>query len=309
MTATTRIRRRDHRLSDTATGIRPPSHRARNAPTIALAIALSTIYCLAFLVRPTASWPTLLKEVLSHPSRWTYGLIDDGLRLVGSEGHVTEIPATVYLVLVTGVIPWAVLALSGRGRPYDLGFRRPNRYGWRITLVGYLISVPFLIWMVRGEGFATPYLRELDRAGPTGFTLYYVVNMLGEHFFFHGALLAAFRAGQRWPPPAPVAVDATDTLSSAMQWIGLVHPTSGAKGVRRVIRWTGLPDGCLPAIVASATLFGLIHVGKDPRELVLSIPGGVALGYMAYRTDTWLTPFVLHLATAGTACLMIVASR
>lgn len=245
---------------------------------------------------------------MGYPSRWMYGLIDDGLRLMGSEAHATEIPATVYLVFITGVVPWAALALSGRGRPYDLGIRRPNRYGWRITLVGYLISVPFLIWMVRGQGFATPYLRELGRAGPTGFTLYYFVNMLGEHFFFHGALLAVFRAGQRWPPPAPVAVDATNTLARALQWIGLVQPTRGTKGARRVIRWTGLPDGCLPAIAASAMLFGLIHVGKDPRELVLSIPGGVALGYMAYRTDTWLTPFVLHLATAGTACLIIVAS-
>jgi len=254
-----------------------------------------------------ASWPTPLKETMGYPSRWVYGLIDNGLRLMGSEAHATEIRSSVYLFFIAGVIPWLVLAFLGRGRPYDLGFRRPNRYGWRIALVGYLISVPFLIWMVGGAGFATPYMSELERAGTAGFILYYFVNMLTEHFFLHGALLAAFRAGQRWPPPAPVAVDATNTLARALQWVGLVQPTRGAGGVRRIMRWAGLPDGCLPAIVASAMLFGLVHIGKDPRELVLSLPGGVALGYIAYRTNTWLTPFVLHLATAGTVCLMIMA--
>ncbi len=70
-----------------------------------------------------------------------------------------------------------------------------------------------------------------------------------------------------------------------------------------------LPDGCLLAVLASAMLFGLVHLGKDPRELMLSLPGGIALGYLAYRTNTWLIPLALHLATAGTACAMIVVTQ
>jgi membrane protease YdiL (CAAX protease family) len=78
--------------------------------------------------------------------------------------------------------------------------------------------------------------------------------------------------------------------------------------MHRLTRWIGLPADCVPAILTSTTLFGLVHVGKDPRELLLSLPGGVALAYIAYRTNSWLTVFVLHLATAGTAFLMIVAT-
>jgi membrane protease YdiL (CAAX protease family) len=76
--------------------------------------------------------------------------------------------------------------------------------------------------------------------------------------------------------------------------------------VRRVTSWIGLQSGCVPAVLASAALFALVHVGKDWRELLLSVPGGIVLAYMAYRTNTWLVPFVLHLATAGTACAMAI---
>jgi membrane protease YdiL (CAAX protease family) len=79
--------------------------------------------------------------------------------------------------------------------------------------------------------------------------------------------------------------------------------------MRRFNRWIGLPSGCVPAILTSAMLFSLVHVGKDPRELMLSLPGGLALAYISYRTDSWLTVLVLHLATAGTACAMLAAAR
>ncbi len=275
---------------------------------MAIAIGLSTLYCLVFLVRPMTWWPTSLQQVVGYPSRSVRALIDGVLHLVGTVPYDAHLRLGIYLLLVSGVIPWVVLALIRRGRPHDLGFRLPNRYGWSLTFVGYVVAVPFLVWMVQGAGFAKPYLTELGRAGAAMFIVYYFVNMLTEHFFLHGALLAVCRPGRRWPSPAPVSTDAVNAVVKALQWLGFAQPTGEARGMRRLIRWIGLPDGCVPAIVASAMLFGLVHVGKDPRELFLSLPGGFALAYISYRTNSWFTPFVLHLATAGTACLMIVTT-
>ena len=59
----------------------------------------------------------------------------------------------------------------------------------------------------------------------------------------------------------------------------------------------------------SALLFAAVHLGKDPRELILSLPGGIALGYISYRTNTWLIPFLLHASTAGMACALMLLMR
>ena len=286
----------------------PPSRR-RGYVAVVLAMVASAVYCLAFLVSLPPSGPSLVRDVLraiSRPSHWTYDLVEVLLNLVSAKPASPLVHFTVYLVLATGVLPWLIMAVVRRGRPYDLGLRRPNVYGWRITLVGYLAALPFLAWMVRGAGFAGPYLDQLERAGGVAFSVYYLINMLTEHFLFHGVLLAALRVGHRWPPPTAVVADASSRVGRILQWVGLAQPTPGARGLQRVTQWLGLRAGCVPAILTSAMLFGLIHVGKDPRELWLSVPGGVALAYLAYRTNSWLVPFVLHVATAGTACAMIV---
>jgi hypothetical protein len=267
---------------------------------------------------------------MEHSSRQLYRAVDSALRIAGIDSARSELRSGVYLALGSGVVPWLAMAVIGRGRPYNLGLRRPNAVGWRSAAVGYLISIPFLVWMVSGAGFRDIYLRQLSRAGFSAFTIYYVVNMLTEHFFFHGVLLALFRRDRRWPAPAPVVTsklacqDSTNSLTRALQYIGLAQPTAMCIGtdpsptsklarqrergvlVRRVTSWIGLQSGCVPAVLASAALFALVHVGKDWRELLLSVPGGIVLAYMAYRTNTWLVPFVLHLATAGTACAMAI---
>lgn len=298
-------------MSDDPTSLTHPTtlRRERGRGATYVAIAVSTVYCAAMLARPQPSWPAPIRLILEYPSRGLSNLIDTGLDTVKVAQVGTELRSGIYLLLVAGVVPWLVLTLLRRGRPYDLGLRCPNRLGWRFTVVGYLIALPFLVWMVRGTDFAGPYLRQLQRAGGVAFCLYYFVNMLTEHFLFHGALLAVFRVGQRWPAPPPASFDGARGLPRVFQWLGFTQPPPGVYGMRRLVHRIGLPDGCLLAVLASAMLFGLVHLGKDPRELLLSLPGGVALGFLAYRTNTWLVPFVLHLATAGTACAMIVVTH
>jgi membrane protease YdiL (CAAX protease family) len=68
----------------------------------------------------------------------------------------------------------------------------------------------------------------------------------------------------------------------------------------RIARWLGLPEGCLWAMTLQALLFGLVHFGKAPAELLMSFPGGLALAYVAYRCNSFLVPMLLHAATALT---------
>ncbi len=284
----------------------PARKRARMCAVV-IAIALSVLYGVVFLARPVVSSPPWLVDALRYPSRSVYMLINSAFSMMQGERPAILTRSGIYLLLVAGLVPWAVLGMIRRGRPSDLGFRRPNRYAWRFLAIGYVCSIPFQVWMVRGSGFANPYLGQLERAGAAAFILYYCVNMLTEHFCLHGVILGVCRWDHRWPPPAPtVERDETDSGGRLLRWVGLAQPTDGARGIRGITRWLGLPDGCLPAMMTSTLLFGLVHLGKNPRELVLSLPGGLALAYIAYRSNTWLTTFVLHLATAGTALLMIL---
>ncbi|MCH7527465.1 MAG: CPBP family intramembrane metalloprotease [Planctomycetes bacterium] len=274
------------------------------APIIAAAIA--GLYCTAFFVRPPSSWPSPWSSI-GAPGRW----LVSQLRIAFYQPDVD--PQTVVMVggatffaLAAGVVPWLIMASLRRGRPSDLGMRLPNPIGWRLLIVGFLIALPFVAWMARGEGFAAMYLPKFQRA-PAAAVAYYFVNFFVEHFFFHGVMLAAFRRQGRWPDLVGVSTSAKNGVRRGLQWFGLAQATGDARGWRRITRWIGLPEGCLFAMVASAALFGWIHMSKDPREFLLSFPGGVALAYIAYRTNTWLVPFALHALTAGTACLLALA--
>ncbi len=273
---------------------------------IAVAIALASIYAVVFVARPVSWWPAGLRHVNLKVVRWIYEHIRAVLDAVGVTEARHEWEAGAFLVLVTGVIPFVVMALQGRWRLSELGLRCPNRVGWRVVCVGYLLSLPLLWWMVQSPGFAEYYLDPFRQTTPAAFFSFYASNMLGEHFLFHGVLLAACRYGRRWPAPVPIACGASGRMGRILQWVGLAQPTGQARGLPRIVNWLGLAPGCLPAICTSAILFGVIHIGKDPREMLLSLPGGFALAYMAYRTNSWLTPLILHLATAGTAFAAVV---
>ncbi len=271
-------------------------------------LAVAGSYCLLFLGVPPASWRRYLPEAVSSTRANLSGLIRTAYVDIGVPSWGGwELRECTYLILFGGIAPWLVLVLCRRGWPGDLGFRRPNRLAWRAIVVGVLIALPGLVWLALTPTLPRFYLPHLRRAGAVAFSLYYLCSMLSEHFVIHGLLLAVFRRGFRWPAP-PVDVEAKNRLRDVgvMRWLGLAQPTGEAGGVDRITRWLGLPDGCLGALVGSTAVFSLVHLGKDPLELLLSVPGGMALAYLAYRTNSWLTPFVLHLATAGIVCLLMV---
>ena len=283
-----------------------PPHSPSAGLSMGIAIGLSAIYCVVVYMSPATWWPGVVVDVKASILREVYGAIDEVLRIVGASSPSAELRNGIYLVLVAGIVPWLLLATLRRGQPYDLGCRLPNRIGWRLLLIGYLAALPFQYWMVLSPAFSRYYEPHLARAGFFAFAAFYAVNMLAEHFFFHGVLLGVCRVGHRWPSPPPIAVNAQSRWGRFGQWLGLAQPHEGTRGLARAIRWIGLPGGCLAPLVTSAILFGVVHLGKDPREMLLSVPGGLALGYVAYRSNSWLIPYILHLATAGTALGMMM---
>lgn len=284
---------------------RPPSFAARAAP-VALAIFLTLAYCLCVIVQVPQVLPEFVRVAAGDASRSLYRLLNRALELFGQDHPSFELRSGLYLLIVAIVIPWAVMLLLGRGRPRDFGLRAPNRLGWRFVVVGGALAVPFLIWMVKSPTFAAGYLGHLRRVGLASFAAYYLVNMLCEHFLLQGVVLAVCRRGRRWPSAPGWVPHTRRGFKGMLGWIGLAQPVEGARGTRAITRWLGLPPGCVPAILTSGLIFAAVHLGKDSRELLLSLPGGIILGFVAYRANTWLVPFVLHLVTATAALAMIV---
>ncbi|MFQ5414220.1 MAG: CPBP family intramembrane glutamic endopeptidase, partial [Phycisphaerae bacterium] len=272
---------------------------------------VATVYCTLTLCIPHAWYPDWLQHAIHTFRRGVRSVLEDSVAVFDLGRMRHDVVLGGYLVLVAGVLPWVAMACLGRGRPSDIGLRMPNRYGWRILLVAYVASLPVVSWMVDSPDFAPYYLGHLRR-GRTAFLTFYAVNMLAEHVLFHGVLLAALRRTGRWPVHVPMHVGPGRPLGRTLQWIGLAQPVDRAGATMSSLwsrgrRWIGLPDGCVAAVLLSGVLFAWMHVGKDLREAALSLPGGIAMAYVAYRTNSVLVPLLLHAATAGTACAMMVA--
>ncbi len=243
--------------------------------------------------------------------RLFYGPIVRGIS--SAVGSIYVGPATfelrngAYMVLCLGIMPYLMMLIIGRGKPADLGLRLPNKIGIRLIFVSVLLSLPFVVWMTQSEHFTPYYKPHIERAGHAVFISYNILNMFTEHFLFHGVVLALARQGLRWPSVAEVHISTTSGRKRNLQWFGLAQPTKGAKGLLAATRWLGMPDGCLIAVFVSALHFSLVHLSKDPRELILSFPGGVILAFIAYRTNSFLVPLIIHLATAGLAYALMIA--
>ncbi len=210
-----------------------------------------------------------------------------------------------YSVALALVVPWLMMVVFGRGQPRDLGLRWPNRVGWRILAVGYVASLPLLALMASSAATQEYYRRELFGSSLGAIVAPYLAVLVAEHFLFNGVLLAILRPRRRWPVVPPPAPAIGGRARIALRWIGLAQPADGARGWQRGTRWIGLPDACLLALVLQSILFGLIHVGKSPAECAMSFPGGLALGYVAYRCNSWLVPMMLHLLTGVTVVALI----
>ena len=282
-----------------------PAPRERYRTVLASIIA--GIYCLVLLAPASLIWPEPLARIMATVKSSVYGLTGKLLIALGWQRPGIELQQGAYLMLVGLAVPLVAALLLLRATPASLGFRSPNRTGWRLLVAGFVLTFPFLIFMAYGAGMRSYYLPAMKRAGTMPFLAYYAINMLTEHCLFHGVLLGAFRPTGRWPnspPPAP-ATPASGCCAGLRSWLGIglvrVDPEPHA-----VAAWLGLAPACGYAIVASGMLFALVHVGKDWREAALSLPGGIAIAYVAFRGNSLLIPLLLHALTAGTTLALML---
>ncbi len=303
-------------------------HDRGAARLLVSAPALVLYTCLFLVVPPREALPDGWADGWLTVRKGLFTRLSDGIERAAARwtGSAPAPPVkrhaanAVYFTLIMTVAPAGVMALLRRGRPSEYGTRRPNRQGWRLLIVSYAVALPFLIWMVASPSFIPYYIRDL-RASPATFISSYAVMMFGEHLYLHGVVLALCCPGGRWPEPrlacsaepaspegAPDRAPAGRGAIALLRWVGFAQALDGVGGWRGATRWLGLPDGATAALLMSTFLFGLVHWGKDPREFLLSIPGGLASAYLALRGGSWLVPFLLHLATAGTACLLMLSA-
>jgi membrane protease YdiL (CAAX protease family) len=59
------------------------------------------------------------------------------------------------------------------------------------------------------------------------------------------------------------------------------------------------------AVIVQALLFTFFHIGKPVLEVVLALPAGLYLGYIAYRCSSFLPAFVIHWMTGVTLLLLV----
>lgn len=281
-----------------------PVHWSNHALSCAIA-CMAAVHLSFFWIVPRSSMPKWLNQTTV---RFRVSFIDYASKALDATVGWTPDGRWRWAMLsavMALVLPWVVMAVIGRGRPRDLGIRRPNRIGWRLLIFGYLASFPLLAAMASSPTLQAYYRREIDAYSVAGLFGPYMVVLIAEHFLFHGVYLAVLRPGRRWPiVPEPAPTEGT-RLGKVLRRLGLAQPTGDARGVLRVMRWIGLPDACLTAVLLQTVLFGLIHLGKAPAEVAMSFPGGLAMAYVAYRCNSWLVPMLLHAAT-GTTVLVLV---
>ena len=70
---------------------------------------------------------------------------------------------------------------------------------------------------------------------------------------------------------------------------------------RRLLAWWGLEPVGLWAILGGGFLFGIVHVGARPIELVTSFPGGLLLCYVTYRSRSIWPGWCVHVAQMALA--------
>ncbi len=66
--------------------------------------------------------------------------------------------------------------------------------------------------------------------------------------------------------------------------------------------------GAVPAILVTTLASCLLHIGKPEGEILLSIPGGILLGWIAVRTRSFLLAWVPH-AIFGVATDLLILAR
>jgi membrane protease YdiL (CAAX protease family) len=189
-------------------------------------------------------------------------------------------------VILGMVVPSSLLYLSGL-KLTDVGIGMPNTLGWRIIILGIVVSIPFGILLLNSRNYDTGQ----NPLSPE--SIMNLLSMIPEHFLVTGVCTALMLPGRRLPGDVSLEPVEGDFIVKVLRWFGLAQSSANA-GSNRILEWFGLTWVSLFAIVASGAVFRMIHLGKDDLELMLSFPGGVAIAYMTLRCHSIWPSVISH---------------
>ncbi len=173
-------------------------------------------------------------------------------------------------------IPIIIIILRGR-KLTDFGLGMLNKLGIRLTAIAIIVSIPFGLWIQ----LASPYPHRLS-------TMYILslFNKIPEHFLILGILVALMLPNRRLPNPAFLAPIEGSTGKKILRWLGIAQPTT-IDSDNRTLAWFGLNWTSLFAIVVSGLVFYMLHLGRANHvEVALSLPGGIVVAYITFRTHS-----------------------
>lgn len=191
------------------------------------------------------------------------------------------------LQFLSAIVP-VLLFMAFRRKPGDLGLGKFNILGWRLIAVSVLLSIPF--------GFLLIYTHPTGNLLPTTFRatmrmLAQLSLVIPEHALICGLLVALMLPERRLPQNIRLAPVTGSRGRRLLRWLGLAQPIENG----RVLSWFGLTAESLYAVVASGVVFWLVHLGKkDVVEVILSLPGGVAVAYVTLRTRSIWPAVIAH---------------
>jgi hypothetical protein len=209
--------------------------------------------------------------------------------------------AWVFRSYVLVLVPVAVVLATGQ-RPTALGLGGVARYGWRVIAVGFVVSLPVLMWLGLRPGMHAYYANILG-GGDWRAAVATAAVIVVEHAWIFGVVLALALPGRGFP------VGDDPPRRGALAFLGFGFPADLGVRERSPWLWLGVPPLVMPCLVLQALAFGAVHAGKEFGELVTAFPGGLGLGILTYRIRSFWPSVVLHLGCGGIILLTMYLSR
>lgn len=244
---------------------------------------ISCIYLIGIVAYIAIFWARLAKLLPPPYNQWTF-IYEPLIGQWWIDNFFLDQPEYVRLTILWYIIgflssmaiPLVFFTLIGR-KLTDFGIGMLNTLGIRLTSIAIAASIPFGLWIQT----ASPYPHRLS--------VMYILslfNKIPEHFLICGILTAFILPLRRLPNPVYLApIDGTRGRK-ALRWLGLSQPPTRDSD-DRTLAWFGLNRTSLFAIAASGLAFFMIHIGREnPVEVWLSLPGGITIAYITFRTHS-----------------------
>jgi hypothetical protein len=241
-----------------------------------------------FWFQPARSFPVIKDAIIA---------VDRLFDLIPIRGSFAWALKSYVLVLLPVVFILGIVR-----RPTALGFGGVARYGWRIILLGFVVALPFCVWLGLRPGMQAYYRYMFTDQGWKSLLANALVIVV-EHAWIEGVILALALPGRGFSDTSE------PERRGALAFLGLGFPVGLSNEQRTLWQWLGVPAIAMPCLILQALTFGAVHAGKEWGELITAFPGGLGLGILTYRIRSFWPAVVLHLGTGAMILLTMVLAQ